>query len=68
MPPPFTRRPMRNALQTCVTKLSSTYHGLVTYQPANRCWLFQSYETAIFLAAAALLGWLCFYLIRRRAT
>ncbi|MDQ2848098.1 MAG: hypothetical protein M3Y77_17490 [Actinomycetota bacterium] len=58
----------RQAFQTCVTKLSSTYHGLVTYQPANRYWIFQSYETAIFLAAAAVLGWLCFYLIRRRAT
>lgn len=57
----------QHALQACVARLSSTYHGLVTYQPANRYWLFQWFETAIFLAAAALLGWLCFYWIRRRA-
>jgi hypothetical protein len=58
----------QHALQACVTKLSSTYHGLVTYQPASRYWIFQWYETAIFLVAAALLGWLCFYWVRRRAT
>ncbi len=57
----------RDAFQNCVAKLSSHYHGLVTYQPANRYWIFQVYETAIFLAAAALLGTLCFYWLRRRA-
>jgi len=57
----------RDAFQTCISNLSSTYHGLVTYQPADRYWIFQWYETAIFLATAALLSGLCFYLIRRRA-
>jgi hypothetical protein len=57
----------QNALQTCVTKLSATYHGVVTYQPASRYWLFQSYETGIFLAAALALIGLCVYWLRRHA-
>ena len=61
------QRPAHDALQTCVTKLSATYHGVVTYQPASRYWLFQCYETGIFLAAALALAGLCFYWLRRRA-
>jgi ABC-type transport system involved in multi-copper enzyme maturation permease subunit len=57
----------QNALQTCTTKLSATYHGLVTYQPASRYWLFQCFETAIFLAAAFALIGLCVYWLRRHA-
>jgi ABC-type transport system involved in multi-copper enzyme maturation permease subunit len=57
----------QDALQACVTKLSSTYHGLVTYQPASRYWIFQWYETGIFVAAAAVLAALCFYWVRHRA-
>lgn len=56
----------QDALQTCVAKLSSAYHGLVTYQPASRYWIFQIYETAIYLAAALALAGLCFLWIRRR--
>jgi hypothetical protein len=56
-----------DALQACVTKLSSTYHGVLTYQPASRYWIFQRYETGIFAAAAAALAALCFYWVRRRA-
>jgi hypothetical protein len=56
-----------DALQACITKLSATYHGLITYQPANRYWTLQSYETGIFLAAALALAALCFYAIHRRA-
>jgi hypothetical protein len=55
-------------LTACVTKLSSTYHGVVTYQPANRYWLFQCLETGIFLVAALALAGLCFYWLRRRAS
>ncbi len=58
---------VQNTFQDCITKLSSTYHGLVTYQPASRYWTFQCYETGIFLAAALALAALCFYWIRRRA-
>ena len=56
-----------DALQTCVTKLSATYHGVVTYQPASRYWLFQCYETGIFLAAALALAGFCIYWLRRHA-
>lgn len=56
-----------NALQACISKLSPTYHGVVTYQPAGRYWIFQSLETGIFLAAALTLAALCFFWIRRRA-
>jgi hypothetical protein len=56
-----------DALQACVAKLSPAYHGVVTYQPASRYWLFQLYETGIFLAAALALVGLCFYWLRRHA-
>jgi ABC-2 family transporter protein len=57
---------VQTGLQTCVTKLSGTYHQVVTYQPANRYWTLQCYETAIFVAAALLLAGLIFSRIRRR--
>ncbi|MDP9219534.1 MAG: ABC transporter permease [Actinomycetota bacterium] len=57
---------VQNAFQACITKLSPTYHGIVTYQPASRYWTFQYLEAAIFLAAALALAALCFYWIRRR--
>ena len=55
------------ALRTCVTRLSATYHGVVTYQPASRYWLFQCLETGIFLCMAVALTVFCFYWLRRRA-
>jgi hypothetical protein len=55
-----------DALHTCVTKLSETYHGVVTYQPASRYWIFQCLETGLFLAAALALAAACFYWIRHR--
>jgi hypothetical protein len=57
----------KNAFQTCITKLSATYHGLVSYQPASRYWVFQWYETGLFLAAALALAAGCFYWIRHSA-
>jgi hypothetical protein len=57
----------KDALQSCIAKLSSSYHGVVTYQPASRYWVLQWYETGIFLAAALAMAALCFYAIRRRA-
>jgi hypothetical protein len=44
-------------------------HGLkelVTYQPASRFWLFQGYETAIYVLLAVGLAAVCVWLIRRR--
>jgi hypothetical protein len=55
-----------NGLHDCVLKLSSTYHEVVAYQPANRFWTFQSLELGIFLAAAAGLAGFCFWWVRRR--
>ncbi len=57
---------VKDALHQCVTKLSVTYHQVVTYQPASRYWLFQSYELAIYLTAALALAGLCFWWVRRR--
>jgi hypothetical protein len=39
---------------------------VVTYQPASRYWTFQSYELAIFLGAALILGGACIWWVRRR--
>jgi hypothetical protein len=58
---------IQDALHDCVTKLSASYHEVVTYQPANRYWLLQWGETAIFLAAALAIAGCCFWLIRHRA-
>jgi ABC-type transport system involved in multi-copper enzyme maturation permease subunit len=57
----------KNALEDCVTKIGATYHEVVTYQPANRYWTFQWYETAIYLAAALVLAGFSFWWIPRRA-
>jgi hypothetical protein len=38
---------------------------LITYQPAGRFWPLQWYETAIFLALAAMLAGICLWRIRR---
>jgi hypothetical protein len=41
-------------------------HRVVVYQPAGRYWTFQWLETGIFLTAAVLLAWGCFWWVRRR--
>jgi hypothetical protein len=38
----------------------------VVYQPASRYWTFQALEFGIYLTAAILLAWGCFWAIRRR--
>ena len=47
-------------------KLATTYHAVVTLQPADRFWVFQGIETAVFFALAFLLAGLCFWWVRRR--
>ena len=42
------------------------YRGYLTYQPANRFWAFQGIETAIFLALAAALLGVTFWVLKRR--
>ena len=53
-------------LQSCVRSLGATYHQAVTYQPANRYWLFQGVETTVFLAAAVALAAFCVWSIGRK--
>ena len=41
------------------------YRPAITYQPAQRFWLFRAHETAIFAARSLLLIGFCFLRIRR---
>jgi ABC-2 family transporter protein len=59
---PGIRRP---DLQACLQHLATTFHTVVTYQPASRFWPFQWAEMGIFLAAALALCALTFSLVRR---
>ena len=52
--------------EECVTKVSATYHRVVTYHPGSRYWAFQWYETAIYLGAALVLAGLCVWTVHRR--
>jgi hypothetical protein len=56
----------QTALGDCVTKISTTYHEVVSYQPGRRYWTFQWYELAIFLGAALILSGGCIWWVRRR--
>lgn len=56
----------QGAFQQCITTIAAKYHEVVVYQPANRFWTFQVYETLIFVGLAALLAGLCFWWVRRR--
>jgi hypothetical protein len=58
---------VQDALHDCVTKLSATYHEVVTYQPANRYWTLQWGETLVYFAAALAIAGFCFWWIRHRA-
>ncbi len=58
--------PSTAQLQACVTKLSATFHTVLTYQPASRFWPFQWAEMGIFLAAALALCGLTYWWLRRR--
>ncbi len=52
-----------NAVAQCVNQLHLS--NVVTYQPANRYWPFQTYETLIFLALAAAAGAFTVWWVRR---
>jgi len=52
----------------CVAKVSANYHLVLAYQPANRYWTFQWYETAIFVFLAFALAGLCFWWVSNRLT
>ena len=51
--------------QQCLQRLAvAGYRQVMTYQPADRFWRFQAYETAIFGALSLLLVGLCFLRLR----
>jgi hypothetical protein len=52
-------------LNGCITRLSATFHTILTYQPASRFWPFQWAEMGIFLAAALALCGLTYWWLRR---
>jgi hypothetical protein len=54
------------SVKACIDTASAKFHLLVTYQPANRYWAFQWYETALFLVLALALAGACFWWVRRR--
>jgi hypothetical protein len=56
----------QQAFQHCVNAVSAKFHLIVTYQPANRFWTFQTYETALFVVASLVLAGLCAWWVRHR--
>jgi hypothetical protein len=56
----------RDALAACLDRLNAEgYHQRLVYQPASRFWPLQFVETGVILAVSGLLGWFCFWRIRR---
>jgi hypothetical protein len=58
--------PIQNGISHCLATLSAHYHEVVTYQPANRFWTFQTIETALFVVLAVLLAGACAWWVRHR--
>jgi hypothetical protein len=58
--------PTAQQVQACVAAIGEKFHQVVTYQPADRYWVFQSLETATFIGLSLLLTTCCFLLVRRR--
>jgi hypothetical protein len=53
-----------HAFQTCADRLG--IKSVLTYQPINRYWPFQIYETAIFVGLAVVVVGFCVWWVRRR--
>lgn len=56
----------KNSLNGCIAKVATKYHLVTTYQPANRYWIFQWYELALFVGVALALCGFCVWWVRRR--
>jgi hypothetical protein len=54
-----------SAMHDCVARIATTYHQVVTYQPASRYWPLQWYELGLFVTAALLLAGACAWRVRR---
>jgi len=64
------RAGIHDAFLQCINTLSANYHyhAVVTYQPANRFWTFQTIETALFVALGLVLAGVCTWWVRHRVT
>jgi hypothetical protein len=59
---------IQDAFTHCINTLSANYHAVVTYQPANRFWTFQTIETALFVVLGLVLAGVCTWWVRHRIT
>jgi hypothetical protein len=59
---------VQSSFSNCLSALSPKYHEVLTYQPANRFWTFQTIETALFVALALALAGVCAWWVRHRIT
>jgi hypothetical protein len=59
---------VQEAFNQCISTLGAKYHDVVTYQPANRFWTFQTIETALFVGFALLLAGGCAWWVRHRVS
>jgi len=63
---PGLANPVVGACQNQVRAYVNSLRTIVSYQPANRFWTFQAYETALFLALALVLVGVSFWWVRHR--
>jgi ABC-type transport system involved in multi-copper enzyme maturation permease subunit len=67
--PQACQPPSASGPQACFSALAQKdLKSVVTYEPPGRYWTFQWLELGIFLTAAVLLAWGCFWWVRRRLT
>jgi len=57
---------LKAPLQQCVATLGARFHDVALYQPADRYWPFQWFETLTFVAAAVLLAGAAVWWVRHR--
>jgi hypothetical protein len=57
---------LQSAITQCFHTLGAKYHEVLTYQPANRFWRFQTIETALFVVLAVALAGVCAWWVRHR--
>jgi hypothetical protein len=61
--------PTEDTLAPCFTEIERLgYRQRVTYQPSDRFWTLQAYESAIYVGLAGLLAAFCFWRLRRRVS
>lgn len=56
------------AARACLARMHGMYRVVVSYQPAGRFWILQSWELGIYLALAVALAAFCVYWIRERVS